>query len=131
MIVTGDDVVMYVSSRIGHSLQLPCTGIGISRHGVIIQGVVFNSWTGPDVEITVATDHRGLSRELLRVCASYAWGALACVRVTVTTEQKHVVKLAARLGAKVEGVKRSAYGPGRDGTVLGILKEEWLFHEKP
>lgn len=126
MIISGVPVVEYVAARVGSELFPPCSGIGEVRDGLIISGVVFNCFTGPDIEITVASDGM-LSRSLLRSCGAYVFTQLGCERATITTESEQVAALAARLGAQTEGRKRNQYGQGRDGIVLGILREDWKF----
>jgi hypothetical protein len=118
-------VVEFVSRKIGHAIYPPFTAIGLERGGKIVAGVVFNCFTGPNVEATVAADHGALSVALIRACGRYAFGQLGCERVTFTTESRKVVSLAQRLNARVEGSLRSYFGRGRDGIVLGLLREDW------
>jgi len=125
VIVAGRMVADYVASRIGKNLVEPYAAIGTMRKGRIIAGVVFNSWTGPDIEITVASEPGGLTRRLLRECADYTWHRVCASRVSITTESPEVVALAQRLGGVVEGIKRDGAGPGRDAVMIGILKGDW------
>lgn len=126
MIISGALVADYVASRIGKKLIEPYAALGTIRNGRIVAGVVFNSWTGPDIEITVASEPGGLTRRLLRECADYAWSQAQAVRVSITTESPEVVALAQRLGGTVEGIKRNGFGPGRDAIMIGILKSEFI-----
>lgn len=124
-IVHGLPVARYVSSIVGKSIVPPYEAIGIEIDGKIAGGVVFNGYTGEDVEVTVAGTPRAWTPAMMRRLAAYAWDELGCLRVTITTENPVVVDLAQRLGAKLEGVKRNHFGPGRHGYLFGVLREEW------
>jgi hypothetical protein len=104
----------------------PYTALGIEHHGRIVAGVVFNVWTGPDVQLSLAAEPGALSRRFLRRVGHYITEELGCTRATIETEQPHVIELALRMGGEIEGVKRDLFGPGRDGTVIGILKKGWF-----
>jgi len=119
VIITGGRVIEYVSSKIGRDIIPPCTAIGREKDGLIVAGVVFNIYTGPDIEVTVAAEQGGVTR--------YVFSQLGCLRASITTEQSHVIDLATRLGAQTEGRKRNVFGLGRDAILLGILKEDWKF----
>ena len=127
MIITGGRVIEYVSSKIGRDIIPPCTAIGREKDGLIVAGVVFNIYTGPDIEITVASEPNQITRGLLQACGRYVFDQLGCLRASITTEQHDVINLALRLGAQTEGLKRDAFGIGRNATILGILKEDWKF----
>ena len=57
----------------------------------------------------------------------YVFSKLNCQRITVITEQPKVVRIAERLGGNVEGLLRNQFGEGRDGYIVGILRNEWKF----
>lgn len=126
MIVSSPNVAEYVGQKVGTTIVEPFTTLGIERDGAIIAGVVFNVWTGPDVQITIAAEPGGISRAFLRRVGHYATNELHCIRATIETEQAHVADIALRMGGRVEGVKRDLFGEGRDGTVIGILKKDWF-----
>lgn len=126
MIVSGALVVEFVSLLTGQSFVPPATALGrTDEEGQIIAGIVFNCWTGPDIELSVASLPGGISRALLRAASRYVFHEAGCVRASFTTESQEVVDLALRLGAQTEGRKRHLFGPGRDGVILGILREDW------
>ncbi|WP_011579583.1 MULTISPECIES: GNAT family N-acetyltransferase [Chelativorans] len=99
--------------------------MGIERGGEVIAGVIFNCFTGPNVEVTIAG--HGWTRGFLREVGKYVFDHLGCIRMTATTEKSEVIAIATRLGGTVEGVMRDFYGPGRDGTIIGILRNEYRF----
>lgn len=125
MIVTDDRVGRFVGERVGAIIFPPFTAMGIERGGEIIGGVVFNCFTGHDVEATVAG--RGWSRGFFKAVGAYVFGQLRCVRMQFTTDQEPVARLAERLGGKREGVLRDKFGRGRDGIVIGVLEQEYRF----
>lgn len=125
MIVTDERVARFVGKRCGTIIYPPFTCMGLDRDGEIMAGVVFNCFTGNDVAVTVAGGPFG--REFIASVGKYVFGKLGCLRMSITTEQPKVIEIATRLGAQVEGRKRNHFGSGRDGIVLGLLKEEWKF----
>jgi hypothetical protein len=128
MIVSDERVAHFVGDCVGTVIQPPYTCLGIEQGGNIVTGIVFNCWTGNDIELTVASTSGHLPRRLLRRAAAYVFGELGCSRVSFTTENPAVVEMAKRLSAQPEGRKRHLFGPGRDGVILGILREEWKIH---
>ena len=125
MIVTDDRVARFVGARVGIIIYPPFTCMGIERGGEIVAGAVFNCFTGPDVQVTVAG--HGWTRAFYRGVGAYVFGQLGCARMEFTTEQEAVARLAERLGGVREGVLRDKFGRGRDGIVIGVLASEYRF----
>jgi hypothetical protein len=125
VIVYDDRVAWFVADRIGSPIVPPFTCIGLERDGQIVAGGVFNIYTGPDIQLTIAADKGCVTRALLRAWKHYVIEQSGCLRVTVETEQPAVVDMALRLGGKIEGIKRHLFGQRRDGYVIGILGSEW------
>lgn len=124
-IVTDERVARFVGERVDRIIFPPWTAMGIQRRGRITAGAVFNCFTGPDIHVTVAG--HGWTRGFLREVGEYAFGQLGCQRMTVITAQDAVADIAQRLGGKVEGTLRNQFGPGADGILIGVLKEEYRF----
>lgn len=125
-IVTDDRVAKFVGSKVNTVIFPPYTCVGIEgSDGEIVGGVIFNCFTGKSVHATVAG--KGWTKGFLADIGHYVFSTLHCQRITVITEQMKVVRIAERLGGKVEGVLRNQFGRGRDGTIVGILKDEWKF----
>jgi hypothetical protein len=129
-IISGPDVVEFVSARTGVAHPYPLSSLGFERDGKLTAGFVFSFFTGPDVHVSVAADGE-LPRALMRVAGQYVFDQLRCCRVTFKTEQPRVVRMAERLGGKLEARCRNLFGEGRDGFVIGILKDEWKHRPAP
>lgn len=125
MIVSDERVARFVSSQCGFALCPPYVALGTESGGRIVNGVIFSCFEGADVHVTIAG--RGWTRGFLWAVGSYVFDQLGCERMTATTEQDAVVKLARRLGGQVEGLLRNHFGLGRDAHVVGILRNEWKF----
>ena len=124
-IVTGDHVVQWAAVRLGVGLSCPCIHWGHEIDGVLRGVVIFNGYSGPDIEVTVAGEPAAWTRRFLRHIARYVFDDLGCCRVTIRTEKRDVAGLVLRLGGRVEGHMRDFYGRGRDAIALGILRDEW------
>lgn len=125
MIRTDEAVARFVSERIGMGLCPPYTCMGLERNGEVVAGVVFNCFEKPDIHVTVAGS--GWTRGFIREVGRYVFDQLGCLRMTALTEQPQVVGFAKRLGGQVEGVLRWHFGPERDATIIGILRNEWIW----
>lgn len=126
MIVADDRVAHYVGSKVGQGFSEPYSCLGVERDGKIVAGIVFNVWTGPDVQLTIAAEPGAMSRRFLRRVGSYITTELGCIRATIETEQPHVVEMALRMGGEIEGVKRNLFGEGRNGTIIGVQRRDWF-----
>jgi len=121
--VRGQGVADFVYNIFGRKPTPPYVAIGTEIDGVIVNGVIINVWTGFDAHVTIGGTK--WTKGLLAVIHHYAYQSLGCVRLTVITEQTSIVRYAERLGGEVEGLLRNQFGPGRDGVLVGILKEDW------
>lgn len=125
MIVTGEAVAQFVSERIGSALCPPYTTMGLMRDGQLVGGVVFNQFEGFDVHVTLAGER--WTRTFIHAVGQYVFSQLGCLRLTATTEQDDVACYALRLGGEIEGRLRNHFGHGRDGIIIGILREDWRY----
>lgn len=125
MIVTDERVARFVSETIGVGFIPPYTCMGIEKDGQIIGGVLFNIFEGSDIHISVAGT--GWTKGFLAEVGHYVFTLLQCERMTAITENPEVVRLAQRLGGEIEGAMRNHYGKGRDGFIVGFLREDWKF----
>ncbi len=125
MIISDNRVVKFVADTCGVTFCPPWTCMGIERDGQVIAGVVFNFFEGADVHVSVAG--RGWSRGFVHEVGRYVYGTLGCERMTIVTADETVAELALRSGGQREGRLRSHFGPGVDGILIGILRDEWCF----
>jgi len=125
MIVTDERVARFVGERCETIICPPYTVMGIERNGEIVAGVVFNNYTKNDIEVTVAGGP--FTRGFISAVGKYVFEQIGCLRMSITTEKPEVIRIAHRLAAQTEGTKRNHFGKGRDGTVLGILREDWNY----
>lgn len=125
MIATDERVARFVSERLSFNPCPPYTVMGVERDGEIVGGVLFNCFEGADVHVTAAGS--GWTKGFLIAVGDYAFGQLGCERMTITTEHESVARLAGRLGGKREGLLRSHFGKGRDGIIIGVLCDEYLY----
>lgn len=125
MIVTDERVARFVADGLGFNLCPPYSCIGLERDGKIISGVLFNCFEGASVHVT-AYGHRW-TPSIMKAIGRYVYQQLGCERMTLTTESRWVAFLACKLGGQVEGRLRSQFGKGRDGIIVGILRDEYKY----
>jgi hypothetical protein len=124
-IIVDERVARFVGERCGTIIYPPFTCMGVEREGKVIAGVVFNCFTGNDVAVTVAGER--FTRGFIAAIGRYVFTQMGCLRMSITTEQPKVIEIATRLGAQVEGIKRDHFGNGRNGTILGLLRQDWKY----
>jgi hypothetical protein len=130
MIVFGEDerVGKWAGEQLATVFHPPFTSMGVTdEKGELVGALVFNDYTGPNVELNAAGD--GCWTEpVVRAGFRYMFDQLDCIRVTARTRRKNrlVRKLLPRLGFKFEGVARRYYGD-EDALVFSLLKEECRF----
>lgn len=125
MIVTDERVAQFVSKTVGKAFIPPFTCMGLEREGQVVAGVIFNVFEGADVHVSIAG--RGWTPAFCRAVGKYVFEQLKCERMTAITEQASIVRIGEWLGGQVEGRLRNHFGNGRDGYIVGILKEEYRF----
>jgi len=131
-LVYGDDarVAKWVGERARVQEFGPCTAIGIARDGRLVAGVVYNRYSGPNVEASIASDWPGWwTRGNLFALFWYPFGQLGCRRITAVTRagNDRAQRMLAKMGFKAEGRCRHAFWDD-DGIVYGMLAEEcrWI-----
>lgn len=124
-IVTDERVAVFLAKALGINVVPPYTVVGTEKDGEIINGVLINHFTGHDCHVSIAG--RGWTKQIIRGVGEYVFDQLLCLRMTVLTEQPHVVRIAERLGGQVEGLLRNHFGEGRDAFVVGILNKDWPY----
>lgn len=130
MIIAGNAVAAFVAERTGFVFRTPHVALGFStRDGVIRAGIIFQNWSGNDIELTVAGDE--IPRSLLKAAFEYVTHGLKANRATFRTRSDNRAARAAmrRLGARQEGRQRLFYGDC-DALLYGILKDEFPYGHK-
>ena len=86
--------------------------LGLERDGELIAGVVYNEFTGPDVQMHVAAipGRRWLTKEFLWFAFAYPFVQLGCVRVSgrVGSKNKDALRLNYHLGFEYEATLKHA-----------------------
>jgi hypothetical protein len=128
LIVVGDRVARFVGERNEQPVIPPFTAIGVEKDGTITAGALFRNFNGCDIEVlVVGNGPASFPPSFVRGIGRYVFNQLGCLRLSMLTDQRRVIDLAERLGARIEGRKRNAFGVGKDAVLLGVLKEEWKF----
>lgn len=125
IIKTGDEVAEFVGNSLGFGVSPPWTAMGLEKDGLIVAGVIFHCFEGFNVHLTVAG--HGWTRGFFREVGVYVFDTLNCERMTFTTENPSVARLGEKLGGQIEGLMRNQFGRGRDGYLIGVLKDEYRF----
>jgi len=131
-LIYGQDEVVaaWASSRLGTAIVRPYVAIGVGDGSGLHAAMVFNDFTGANIEITVASDPNGWTRQAVREAFAYPFRQAGCRRLTMRTRADHAVMLdiADRLGFRREGVLREFYDDGCDAIVFGLLRSEcrWI-----
>lgn len=123
-------VAEYVTRQVGcDAFCAPYTTIGVvNRCGEIIGGFVFNNWTGPNVEVSLA-GRGAISKGALRAVAHYVFVQLKCRRATAHCKSHNMraILQAERGGWKREGMHADWFYDD-DAVSLGITRAScsWL-----
>lgn len=125
MITHGDSLRPLLEARIG-SITPDSTTYARIADGKPLCLASFANLRHGEVELMGASEPGGVTRAWIRELGWYAFGALACNRVTarVLATNTNCIRLLERLGFVREGLLRRAEH-GNDVVVLGLLKEDY------
>jgi hypothetical protein len=121
-IVQGKSMLDWAGDKLAAKLSHPAHAIGLAVDGTPKAAFVFTCQTPHDIEISAVVDGCALPRRFLKMLLEYAWVDCGLSRISATTESNGVVTALMRFGFKIEGIKTDAYGEGRDGVLLGLIK---------
>lgn len=109
----------------------PYVAVGVADGWELRGAIVFNSYTGPDIEMSLIGTGCW-SRSVIRWAMTYVFRQLGCARLTVTVRasQPEHEAIAKRLGFVREGLIRRKFGDD-DGIAMGMLAEECRWLRKP
>lgn len=131
-LVFGEDAAIraWVGARVGMP-AIEGAAIGVARGRRLVAGVVYNGFTGRDVQVTCAADTPTWpTPDVLAGLLAYPFLQLGCARITCATElaNRRVQRFLAHLGFRREGVLRDWFDTG-DAAVYGLLRRDaarWL-----
>jgi hypothetical protein len=127
-----DRVSQWVYSRLPYSDDATAfCAIGLEHAGELVAGVVYNSYTGFDIDMSAATVPHLLWRpHWLVPIFRYPFAQLRCRRVSAGAASRNRASIAVllHLGFKPEGCKRNAL-PDDDLLLFGMKREECRYLE--
>lgn len=129
IVVDGDAIANYVSSKLGVTISPPFQAIGfLTNDKRPLSAFVFNDFNHANMEVTIVSEPGGITREVLRYVADYVFKKSKCRRLTVRTKKrnKRVLKLAPRYGFKYECIAKHFFADD-DAVVFRMLKEDCRF----
>ncbi len=126
-IVVGPEVVQWVAKRTNEFGSFGTDiGIGQERNGLLVAGVAYADWNGPNVVCHIASDgsRRWATREYLRVIFDYPFMQLGCKRITALVGEGNSLsrRFVVHLGFELETTLASAHPTG-DLLVYAMFKE--------
>lgn len=131
-IVVGPDVVKWVAKRTNEFGNFGTDiGIGQVKDGVLVAGVAYADWNGPNIVCHIASDgsKRWATREYLRVIFDYPFRQLGCGRITALVGEGNSASrnFVQHLGFEPETTLRAAHPTG-DLLVYAMFKEScrWI-----
>lgn len=130
MLADDPRVVAWVEERIGTNFVTPHTSMGFLRpDGLLGSAFVFDNFTGPNINISVAATPGGITRAALRTVCTYAFKQNKCRRITslVAHDNEPSLSLTKRLGMTEEG-RLKDYFPEADAVIMRMTRDEcrWI-----
>lgn len=104
-------VAAYVARFAGKPFSPPFVAFGVERDGEVIGGFVFNGYTGPSIEVSLA-GRAVISREAWREVLRYVFVQCGCARLGMATPvtNRGACVLARKAGMVYEGPGRRECG---------------------
>lgn len=126
-ILRNDDVAAFIlSSVLKINFSKPYFGCAMfNARGFPVGAFLFNNWSGPNVELTIACDVP-LGMKAVRFIARAAFVELAASRITVHTSPDNARSLAAikSVGFQYEGFCSDFYGEGKDAFSFALTRRQ-------
>lgn len=124
-------VSAWVGERVDEENFAGAVALGLEQDGELVAGVVFNEYTGTNINIHVAAvpGKRWMNRDFLFRVFAYPFLQLKCNRVTglVRVDNLPAQKFNEHLGFVREGIVRSACKDGTNMILYGMLATECKF----
>lgn len=122
----------WFATRIGKPITPPYTAIGWGINGNLIAGVLFNDYTGSQIEAHIYGSGK-ITRRAIRRVFNYVFNELNCnvLRAKPEAKNEKLIELLPRLGFSFEAVLGKYYGPLKenDAIVFKLEREQakkWL-----
>lgn len=127
-------IIEFVSRRLAaEEFSKDARAIGLENDGELIAGVVFESKSGPNILMHVASNggRHWMTPAYMAACFRYAFVQEGCNRITglVRADNVDAQRFDEHLGFKREGQLRAACTDGTDLIVYGMLKSECRYIE--
>lgn len=123
-------VAQFVTDILGECLasdSFRAIGVLSENRSSLIAGVVYHSFTGPNIAVDIAsTSPKWCRKPILKSLFDYPFEQLGCRRITsiVSEENAKSIRFTEGLGFRREGVMREGGKAGRDAFLYGLLRSE-------
>jgi hypothetical protein len=128
-LIENEAIVGFIEQKLQIRISPPYTAFGFaSDDNRPMCAVLFNDFSGANIEMTIYAEPGGVTRQVLRYLANYVFVKNQCRRLTVRTKKrnKRVLQLAPRYGFKYECIAKR-YFADDDAVVFRMLKEDCRF----
>ena len=124
-----DRIRPWLEERVGLKLHPEATFIAHQIGAKLVAAVGFSNYRPDnDIELTIASEGKGLKSAMgfIRDVFLYVFEQSNCRRCTarIRADNEKSIKLATRLGFKVEGRLRQGFGDA-DALVFGLLRDDF------
>ena len=129
MIVTGDAVCHYVTSKTNAQYFGGGVGFGIEKDGQIVCGVMFENFTGRSLQIHVAKEPNAqMSKAWLKGLFGYAFNHCKVNKIigAIDSENSESLRFTRHIGFTDEAVIKDA-GPKGDFYILTMTRNQCRF----
>ena len=127
----GGQIAEFVAKGTGSAGWGPCSAFGVEKDGKLVQGIVFEQYTGSNVMIHIygVPGEKWRNRAFWWLCSAYPFTQLGCDRITafISESNSQAMRLAEHYGMERECVMEGAmYGANINVMVLWKNKSRWL-----
>lgn len=128
-LIENEAIAGFIEQKLQVRIAPPFTAFGFaSDNDRPMCAVLFNDFSGSNIEMTIFAEPGGITRQVLRYLANYVFVKNQCRRLTVRTKKrnKRVLQLAPRYGFKYECIAKH-YFADDDAVVFRMLKSDCKF----
>jgi hypothetical protein len=110
--------------------DMPYHAVAFIRDGLLKAAAVYTNYRRHSIEVNICGEPGCVVRGEIRECFDYAFNHLGVLRIDgiVKRNNKRSRKIVEKLGFKVKCVADDEYGPGKDGIVYAMTRDQckWL-----